>query len=476
MSSIFDSNLINELLKAAELDSALSKKAQVDPAAKQKSDALRLLLTNLRNQLTPLREGPEQVAHSTGVADLSSHNMDSMGDFVEWLAKHGTRVGGTIVVYPGNVDRPSEDYGFYKIEPGTEIVVPLAKPDRSGVAYWINPGSLKKYLVSLQSDPKLRNNTMFQVQLLKLVQDANKQLDLDVSEKYQAPEVTLPDNTKVDTLPSTLVVGLWEAGTIPLLLGDLKSLESLNAWFAKNNIAVKVNDKQQPMTIRDRGFNQCAGIQILFERASAFVSRATPETKAGAQAYLKQITQVAKQANCSVNSSMSTETAGEGAGTEGAGSVNARALSGLATLRPFNSQRIDFREITTFLDKYKAIANKPEINSLVDQVKNSIADANSKLQSPGVALQMDNLTTTQARLWVKDPARQVIPFMNDLYTIISVAGRVYLDFLTECRNYLGDKVADSVEQQITSGGPQQTNIGTILRVRESLMSEIPRGR
>ena len=476
MSFIYEnSNLISELLKAAtESETKLSKQGQVDPAAQQNADALRMLLNNLRSQITPLKEGPEQVGHAAGVADLASRNMDSMGDFVEWLSKHGTRVGGAIVVYPGNVDRPSEDYGFYKIEPGTEIVVPLARPDRSVVAYWINPGALKKYLVSLQADPKLKSNTMFQVQLLKLIQDANRQLDLDVSEKYQAPEVTLPDNTQVDMLPSTLIVGQWGTGAVPLLIGNIRSLETLNAWFAKNNIAVQAGEKQQPATIRDRNFNQCAGIQILFERASAFASRATPETKAGAQAYLKQITEIARQANCSVSSATTTET---GEGTGGApGTVSNRALAGLAALRPFNSQRIDFREITTFLDKYKVIANKAEINSLVDQVKNSIADANSKLQSPGAALQMDNLTTTQARLWVKDPAHQAIPLMNNLYTIISVAGRVYLDFLTECKNHLGEQVADSVEQQITSGGPQQTNIGTILRVRESLMNEIPRGR
>ena len=39
-----------------------------------------------------------------------------------------------------------------------------------------------------------------------------------------------------------------------------------------------------------------------------------------------------------------------------------------------------------------------------------------------------------------------------------------------------DRTVNSIEQQIANGGPQQTNLSTILRVRNSLMNEIPQGR
>src|SRR5271166_2560869 len=180
--------LVNQLLQAvADEESKFLKKAQTvaDPMAQQTADALRSLLTNLGDQLAPAARN--SIDHS-GTAELSSTHMESMGDFVQWLLGNNTKIGGTQIVYAGNVAQPGEDYGYYKIEPGTEIVVPLSRPDRSVVAYWINADALKRYLVSLQSDIKLQNNTMFQVQLLKLVQDANKQLDAGINEKYEAPE------------------------------------------------------------------------------------------------------------------------------------------------------------------------------------------------------------------------------------------------------------------------------------------------
>ena len=134
-----------------------------------------------------------------------------MGDLVEWLSANQTKLGGAQLVYPGNVSRPNEDYGYHKIEPGTKIVVEAAPPNsarptlpnRAEVGYWINTNALKNYLVSLQTDIKLKNNVTFQVQRRNLIRFANEHLDMGLSEQYKenVSEI-LPDETPVDTVPN----------------------------------------------------------------------------------------------------------------------------------------------------------------------------------------------------------------------------------------------------------------------------------
>ena len=123
--------LIEQLLKSVAQETTLPP---ADPNAQQQvADALRALLGNLRNQHESRFLTRNVIEHGAGnvSTDLGSQHMSSMGDLVEWLSANQTKLGGAQLVYPGNVSRPNEDYGYYKIEPGTKIVVEAAPPNFS---------------------------------------------------------------------------------------------------------------------------------------------------------------------------------------------------------------------------------------------------------------------------------------------------------------------------------------------------------
>jgi hypothetical protein len=462
--------LINQLLQAAlESEGKLSKKGQAapPPAGPSVEDSLKAMLDNLGSQITPTKESPDEISHSTGGADLSSHNMDSMGDLVQWLSSNGTKIGGSVIVYPGNIERPSEDYGYFKIEPGTEIVVPLARPDRSPASHWINAEALKKYLVSLQSDPKLKNNVMFQVQLLKLIQDANRQLDVDVSEEYSEPEKM---DTMVDALPNPIDPKQWGQAGDPknkLTVGDLQSPETLNAWLGKTGIGIKGADGKTT-TIRDQDFDLCAIINVLNTRAKSLLQRATPESKASATAYVRHVTDIAaKTPNCQLGQSGQKQQPGQGGGS-GSGLTPA-TLSELASIQPFNSRYIDTRLIQSFADKFAGLANDAAVTMLAQQLGTSIQTADNLQAQPGAPVQMGNLTPMQFKN--STGSQQPQQLARILYTIISTAGRLYQLFINQYKEKLGAQ-ARPVEQQMD---PQETNLSDLLGLITALDREWQQG-
>lgn len=457
--------LVSQLLQSVadeEKRLDLFKRGQAAAAADaQIAGALRALLSNLRDQITPAKEDPNQVGYGSGGAELASHHMDSLGDLVEWIAVSAIKVGSIPLVVPGTEERPSEDYGHFKIEPGTDIVTPLARPDRTAKAYWINTGALKQYLVSLQSDQKLKGNPIFQVQLLKVVQDANR-LGLDMSETYEAPAID--DGQEVDRLPKTLDPRQWnQPGTEQLLFGNIKSLEALNAWFGQAGRGYMVG--QKTVTIKDQEWNICVVLNILKTRADALYQRRTAESGPIMQAYVKQIADVQKQANCP-GSGQQPGQPGQGQGQgQGGTQITPRALVGLATLKPFNTQRIDFQEITTFLDRYVQL--KPDMAGLAMQAKNAMQQANGVMNSPGAPFPMGNITQQSLNSRTRNPQY----LLQYLHNVIDITGRVYMDFYNECQNVLrdlqgGSGIIAGVEEQIAAGGPYQMNLSDLERLQE----------
>ncbi len=473
MSSFIYENpwLVSQLLQyGSESENKISKTGQVTPPEQQTPAALKALLNNLRDQITPLKEGPQQVGHASGGAELASHHMDSMGDLVEWMSKNGTRIGNVVIVQPGNVERPSEDYGRFKIEPGTEIITPLAKPDTTVVAYWINPEALKNYLVSLQSDPKLKNNVIFQVQLLKLIQDANRQLDVDISEEYKAPEK--PDDYPLDQTPKVLMPGDSRQGTEVINYGNLKTVEGFNGWLISHKIGV-MNEKNTLSENADefmRNGSHCAALNILYYRAVAHMRASVrAEDSERFKIAISQLQKLAPLYQCTLSGTAQPgqQQPGQGQGQQGGSQITPRGLVGLAALRPFNTERINFQELETFIDKYSQM--KPSMGPLVGQVKNAMQLANGILKSPGAPIQVGNMNAHEVGLWTTQP----LQLLNYLYTIISVAGRIYTDFYTECQNVFRDmpngaSLLRSVEEQIVDGGPQSVNLSAIRRVMSTV--------
>lgn len=474
MSLIYDNPwLVSQLIKSAlSEEERLSKKAQVDPNLQYAGDGLKAMLNNLRDQITPLKEGPTQVGYDTW-ADLKSPDMDSMGDFVQWLASHGTRFGGKVIVYPGNVEQPAEDYSFYRIEAGSIIEVPLSRSQRPTTGYWVNDAALKQFLTSLQSDQKLRNNVIFQVQLLKLIQMANKELDAAISEEYKAPEKE--DSYPLDQVPKLLMYNDSKRGSEVLAYGDLKSTESFNGWLIKHQIAV-MNEKNilspdtQDQFIRSK--SHCAALMILFYRANSHLQASVrPEDTERFKVMISQLQKLAPSYQCNL-AGQQQQQQGQQTGQQGAGSnITVRALIGLAALQPFNTRNINFQEIDTFLTKYLEI--KPQVAPLVGQVRNAMQLANGILKSPGAPLDVHNFNVAELKLKTEQPHQ----LLNYLYTIITVAGSIYSDFIAECTNVFkdmrgGDNLIRTINEQID--GPHRMNVGAITRVMSTL-GPLPQG-
>lgn len=486
MSFIHDNPwLVNQLLEAAlDSEKKLSKQGQAAPVQKQEQPAvsgLKSILNSLRDQITP-GTGPNDISHETGGADVFSHNLDSMGDLIQWLASNGTKIGAKAIVYPGNQQRPSEEYGYFKIEPGTEILVAdsPARPDRGNVAvvgYWINPTALKNYLISLQADPKLKNNVMFQVQLLKLIQDANKQLDVDISEQYKEPEKTLPDNTLVDNTPAELDPTQYSTqGNIPLTLGDLNSSMALNSWLNSKKVGLKINGHSGAMAINHPDFDHCALLKILNQRATFNARRATSvDAKAVATAYTQKVKAIATEISCDLGGQQPQKPGqqpGQQPGQGGLASASPQVLMQLSALQPFDSQVISFQEIEEFLKLYAQYANDANVSQMINKLQFSIQAFKNDTQMGSDTIPMYNLTTEQFKGMLKNPAKAYVD-ASLLHDIVFYGGTLYQRLVTSLQSIANDPERGkyinyrAMQQQVTPGGPQQTNVDQINRLMYS---------
>lgn len=447
--------LIEQLLAAAQAAAPPPAPAAIPLQQQQQevADALHAVLDNLKNQLDP--------ATNNANGDLASTHMESMGDLVQWLLAHGKQISNPPIVYPGNVQRPSEDYGYYRIEPGTEIVVPLARSDRSAVAYWINADALKKYLISLQGDHKLKSNVMFQVQLLKLVQDANKQLDADISEKYEAPEK--PDNYPIDQVPKVLMANDSKPGSELLTYGDLKSREALTSWLTGHNIGL--GSAQNTLATNPDKFDLCGAINVLYYRATRHSQlSARPEDTERFKIYIGRMEKLASEMSCQLTGQPGQQGQQQqpGAGSQGQpGDMN--TLQELAGEQIFDINSLDLDKIKVFADKYAGWANRPDVTQLASKIDNSINIAKSYMAAPAT-IQLSGMSATKFGLQqlanLCTNGANALRLANALNTVVTYAGSMVIDLSNHIqRNFRnGDQASRNLKEQVAPGGPQQSNL------------------
>jgi hypothetical protein len=465
--------LVSQLLQAiSDEENKISKKGQAAPAESPVAAGLTALLNNLRNQITPLKEDPNKITTDVaGGADLASHHMDSLGDLVEWLVAHGTKIGGKVVVYPGNITRPSEDYGYFKIEPGTEIVVPMERPDRTVKAYWISADALKQYLVSLQGDAKLKNNVVFQVQLLKLIQYANTQLDANISEDYKEPTQELAAETVMDSVAPSFDERGWANGNVQLLAKDLASADDWRTWLGANKISTKEGDTT--VTSDTTNFDLCAALNALFARAQW---KARGSRNPAALGYVKKLTEIAGQMQCNLTG----QTQGQGQSQRGGTASTENLVDTLTQILPFDSNIIKFDQITMFVNKYsewinsKTSSQDPEmqaqrtsVNQTKQNVLANIAYANKLMKDPGQDIQLNNANPQLFQSFAQQPnqAKQLAMTLRD---VITGAGRMYTTWTAQFEHMTNSAAASTMQQQISPGGPQQNNLFILNQLIEIL--------
>lgn len=404
MSFIFkDQGLISQLLQSgAGYELQFTKKGQAATQAEQQAGLdyanLQTLLKNLQQQINP--SAMDQDDTWIGLPPIKSSNMDSLGDFVEWLSANGIK--NVVVPVAEGQGKPGEGFFMAKVEPGTKIVVPMVQNDPSArEVFWINMDALKQYLTYLLDVTKKlidagKPNVLFSVQLSKLIQDANKHLfQTPMSEQYQ---VTVPDNTQLDTLPNPLDPKNQDGqGTIPLFYKDLKSGGDFNSFCKKSGIGW--TDKKLTMNNAPDKFDVCGALNVLFYRAT-YLDRTSsndpvPNTKLTEKqlysTYLSAVQKLAQSMNCRLSAGGGGAGGGASGGGAGEGaSSGAQVQAALGHIlsaggAPLSLDSIDFNRINSYFEQLsQIIGNSPAMASvpgIIQSTKEMMQQASGATQN-----------------------------------------------------------------------------------------------
>jgi len=495
MSFIYDDKkLLNSLIETGE--QSINKKGQQQAPMTAEQRATFLLAKKMTQQLMRKMDPKSAPAASAPIGTESGNpvsfdrqNLETLGDFLKWASDNGVTWNGKRVAYVYPDPKQQGPQGYWKFR--TYTIDRARDPyDRTAVEVpaYADKDSLIKVITYLRDSDEAKKEKVLEVMLGRLIAQTNQFLEKDEqigprTEKKPAEEFDA--NTMIDGFSDTTVnirdpyAGIKEylqsadpdkVVRVPLRWRDVSSKGNLINWMGAMKI---VGGDNKPVTPTDPGVDPCGMIHLLYLRARYLSQYATDRLRPGLskieQAYLRQITTLGKEFDFNGQACAVTKPGyvGPEQPAQG-GKISPQALQQLATLRPFKTQQIDFREIKLFLDKYVAL--QPGVKSAADTAKQAMDAANRRMGTTDLPVQIDNLTTAK----IKGLTNQPLPLLNDLLSVISYAGRVYQDFYNEFKQILGAEAARPIEQQITSGGPQQQNLSTLLRVKERLMGEITR--
>lgn len=429
MSFIFENdNLINQLLQSgAEFELKFTKRGQAATALSQAQKVLGDVVDSLEREVAGKSGAGE--FYPTSNVDINSENMDSMGDFLEWADAHGKR-DVAVKVNPDRSNRPGNNYAFVKVEPGTKIATPLERPDNSPIAYWVNFDGLKKYLQALQGDESLKDNTIFQVQLLKLIQFANQKFDMDLGETYQK---TYNDDFKLDDVPPVLKDRDSSPGSVPLTYGDLKSQDTFNTWLSKP-VAVGRPD----FNLRDnadqflQGNGHCLALNYLNYRAIAHM-RSRPGYAEIGKVYIGLLQQLAKAFGCTLGGQLGQQQPGQGQGQPGQASP--ADVQRVVESLPLDLHEIDFSKIRSFFQQVAPLlANNPSVASTIqaaEQNMQAATNASKTQRNQGGETLFQLGGGLQAFSAYSDSASQHAQLIRLLYSILQSTRQVIAYFLSQ---------------------------------------------
>lgn len=385
MSFIYDNDdLINQLLQSgAEFQLKFTKRGQAAVSVEQGQKVLLDVLASLEKEAAGKESGE---FYPTSNIDISSQNMDSMGDFLEWADTHGKK-DVSVKVNLDRSNRPGNNYSFVKVEPGTKIAVPLERPDNSPIAYWVSFQGLKRYLNALQGDESLKENVIFQVQLLKLIQFSNKNFDLDMGETYQKDY----SNTELDKTPPVLKNQDSRDGNVPLTGNDLQSGDSFNTWLLNGGgtgtpIGVNTADfnlKTDPDRFM-QGKGHCSALTALYYRAVAHM-RSRPGYAETGKVYIQLLQKLAPTFGCTLGQQQ------PGQGQQGQpgqpGQASVADVQHVVDSLPLELHQLDFSKIRSFFQQVAPLlSNNPSVATTIQAAEQNMQGATnaSKTQrNPG---------------------------------------------------------------------------------------------
>lgn len=464
MSFVYDTRLLRELLKIGQQNEQYE-----DPESYQHklsmAERVKTMLDALQQQASPPPQTPEQQATdisyqpdpaNPNAPKLTSTNMETLGALVEWAARSRITVGGQRIAFTAGEQPPGEDWVFFKLEPNSGF---LERADRTTDmrGYYINTDLLVKFITSRLAALQKKPNKVEEVMLNMRIDDANKLLGTNIDKKYTEPEN--PEDI-VDNLPQVLdAKSPYQTGTaLPVKIKDLKDVQSLKSLLTRGGITLR-DRRGQEFRFDDMG-DICAALAILSLRAARLAQGVTSGKQ---KSYVDHVTQMQQQANCASQQ--------QGAQPGGGAQGNAQLLQQLLTLRPFNTQFISFPEIKKWLQTYVGYANNADVSDKAQDLNDWMDSFTSKANIAGGIVQLNNLDTNRFKSMLKNQA-DGINMANYLYDIVSQAGSLYQAMVTQLQNLEQDPrfsgAYRQLQQQITAGGPQQTNLTDLDDLRNNL--------
>jgi len=494
MSFIYENDrLLAELIKSAiDHEVKFNKHGQMaaDPSVNNE----------LRNYLTVSQKLAEQLkntyfppAADTGVvstgtnkeAALGVPDLASLGNFLDFIVNNQILVDGKRVAYNGS--ETSIDTTEYlpvtaeQVKFMVETQNPQGERGQLQAEYYVSRALLEKYITSILKDTSKqdeRAQQFIKVMLSARLQEINRIFRTKLTTEYKEPEKVLPDTAVVDNLPKDLSPEQpYGTGNVPLTIKDLKDSMSLNSWLKTNTITLKAKNNSY-LTINHEDFDHCTLLKILVNRAKYNSNRATDQNaKQYATAYDQRVRAIATEIQCDLGGQQQpNQKPGQTGQGGGLAAATPAILNQLSSLRPFNSQFISFQEISNFLELYEPFANDASVAQMINKLQDSIQRFRSDTQMGSDTIQLYNLTTNQFQGMLKDPSKAYMA-ASDLHDIVFYGGTLYQRLVTSLQTFANDPVRGkyidyrAMQQQVTPGGPQLTNVNQINRLMYNLKQE-----
>lgn len=502
---------------------------QISPQALGAYKLAKTLLLGLRSAVITDPNDPDFVKKSAPLdfgsetpPDIKPENLKTLGDFLTWAAANKVMWDGKRIAWDYNPGDPDANPAIPPSGEKPDIEDPWVfqsyqkgrdrdQYTREAVTktYYANKDGLLKFLTYLRDTPAAKENKVFEVMTGKVISQVNQYLQ--PQEKIgprpeDKPAAQFNDNDVVDGFPSNIMdvkkaydgIQQYAPGfaNVPqrLTYGDIKDFGSLQNWVSGMRDAAKPNE--DPTSPEG---NPCGIINILYLRAKYLASqvrydRLRPKYSELAKVYLTNITNFGKQFTfngqaCAVTQpgtgpgtqpEQPGQQPGQGQGQGGLSAASPQILQKLSSLRPFNAQYISFPEIKKFVDLYAQYANDATVTQLASNINQYMDTAKNQYFGTDT-LQLNNIDNSRFKALLKNPSTgggsAAMPACNLLYDVVVYAGQLYQRLVVSLQTIAQDaergKYIDyrGMQQQITPGGPQQTNVTTLHDLSESLMRE-----
>lgn len=466
MSLIYDNPwLVSELINSAIAhESKFNKLGQNAAASRDYFTLTKKLADRLIENYGPGGNTAQEAYTHEVTADkeapLTVPDMASFGNFLQFTATNGIKVGGQRVAYLPTERNPDPSKWWPVTAEQSEFMMETvdAEGHRQGrqADYYVNKDLLVKYIQYLlgQTNKMDEDTQRFaKTMLAARIQDINRVFRTKLTTDYKEE---LPEGTLVDNVPNPLDPEHWEAsGQTPLTIKDIKSSEALGDWVEHWKVAVKKGN--QIVSSNDpRNFKLCDIISALAQRAKGKLR--TSASKAAADAYLRLIVQIGSQNSCDMSGVQTQQQPGAGGQGQPGDMATLQELIGEEV---FDIDSIDLNKISMFADKYASWANRPDINALRDKIHASVSVANNLLAAPGI-IQVTNISREEFRNLCKNGAAAKM-LANALTTVVNYGGRIVLDLINVLKRNpaWGERAARNLLEQVSQGGPQQSNLSML---------------